>query len=236
MLHMAFRVIFLLGIMAYAAEQWLGYTLRRTIEAVYDLSAEQLEALMAGVTALGLGQVMLLLVGVFYRRGVRLAFKKAATVLVALLPKRWRYQIRSWFSFPKEYTGYAWGRLNHWYDHRLGVFLANWVRALKYSIAVFVLVFGSIELLLALIRGATLLPPVILRFKGEILAGIGAFVLGTIIQTVLLLLARGLYWIAPKFLQRKLRHGKRRTLRVLVVIRYRYVVRRYSKVPVRAED
>lgn len=227
MFGMFFRVAFLLGMMTFASARVFGYTIHETVSALLDLSVEQVEALYDGVVSIGLIQVGFLIVGFLYRRAIILFVKKVATaVTVMLLPTSFRRWFANLLSFPKAYGGHVWGRMNHWYDRRLGVELANWFRAFKYSLALFLLAATTFELVLALVREATLLPPIVLKYKAKIFATAIAFVLGSVAQTFLLVLSAALFGLLPTPAQQWLRHRRIGYVRLIIRLRYRYLTRR----------
>lgn len=227
MLGMFFRVVFLIGMMTLAAARFFGYTIHETVSALLSLSAEQVEALYLGIVSIGLFQVGFLILGFLYRRAVMLVLKKIGTaVAVGLLPTLLRRWLTTALSFPKAYGGQVWGRMNHWYDRRLGIELANWFRALKYLLVLFILVGVTFELMLALVREAAHLPPIILKYKAQILSSALAFVLGSLAQTFLLVIAAMLYGLLPAAMQRWLRHRRLRYIRLIIRLRYWYLSKR----------
>ena len=184
------------------------------------MSSPHVAAFTRGVTSYQWIDVVLLVVGFLFRRGIKLIVTKTLTLIgTVVMPSRLRRILGDIIEFPKECTRHATTRLHHWYVTRWGNIIAVWIAALPFSLILFVLVLVALEVVVALLQGVLLLPPIVLEYKVQILTGIGSLALGTSAQAFLLAVWNQFCKILPDWLWANVDHYKIRSFRRAVTTR-----------------
>jgi hypothetical protein len=186
-MHLWWRIILFFSVFSLGAQLVFGFDHLQSLWTIYRASSPHVAAFTRGVTNYQGIDTLLLVVGFLYRRGIRLLVTKTITWIgIVVMPYRIRQKLGDLLEFPKEFMMGILVRVNMLYVVRWGDAVAHWMVALQYSLILFAVVFVALEVIVALLQGVLLLPPIVLQYKVQILTGLGSLALGTFAQAFLL--------------------------------------------------
>ena len=188
-MHLLWRIALLFVVFSLGAQWILGFNHLQNLLMIYHASSPHVEAFYRGVASYQWIDATLIIVGFLFRRGIKLILTKTITLIGAVVMPSWlRRVFGSMFEFPKIFFAQTISRLHAWHNATWGERSALWVQALQYSVLIFTMVLATLEIIVAVLKGVLLLPPIVLQYKVQLVTGVGSLALGTFVQAFLLTL------------------------------------------------